>query len=222
MARVWYVAYGSNLDPTRFECYLSGGRPEGGLRVYPGCRDATAPRATMRTTIHGSLVFAGTSLTWGGGMAFLRRDAGRAMGRAYLLEAPQLADVVAQEVRQPPGSEVAVRVEEALPTMRDGEHVQVADGPYDVLVRLGSRRGVPAVSITRDRLADLDLRRPAPAYLWWIASGLRRSFGWDDERITTYLATAPGCAGAWPVETVAAIVSGATASAAVMVVADPR
>jgi hypothetical protein len=221
MAHVWYLAYGSNLDPRRFSCYLVGGRAEGGLRRYPGCRDATAPQDTAAVEIPGLLVFAGISRTWGGGIAFLQPDgASRAMGRGYLVEAAQLADVVAQEMRHEPGSEVAARVEAALATIREGERVHVAETQYDSLVGLGSREGVPLVGITHSGLADLDLRRPAPAYLWWIASGLRKTFGWDDDRIVAYLARAPGCAGEWSPERIAVIVGGATASAARALVAD--
>lgn len=215
MGRVWYVAYGSNLAPARFGAYLAGGRAEGGVRVYPGCRDSTPPDDVARVALPGSLVFAGTSRTWGGGIAFLRADApGRVMARAYLVEAAQLADVVAQETRHAPGSEVADRVEAAVTSMEDGERAHVAAGQYDVVLRLGSREGVPLVSITCGRLDDLDVRRPAPAYLWWIGSGLRATFGWDDHRIAGYLARAPGCAGGWSPEAVASIVAAATASAA--------
>lgn len=222
MARVWYLAYGSNLDPRRFGCYLVGGRAEGGLREYPGCRDATAPRDMAAVEVPGSLVFAGSSRTWGGGIAFLRSDdVRRAMGRAYLVEADQLADVVAQEMRHAPGSEVAARVEAALATIGDGDRVHVAESQYDSLVGLGSRDGVPLVGITHSGLDDLELRRPAPAYLWWIASGLRTTFGWDDERIVAYLAEAPGCADEWSPERVASIVGGATPTAAGAAVADP-
>jgi hypothetical protein len=222
MAGVWYLAYGSNLDPRRFGCYLAGGRAEGGRRAYPGARDSTAPQDTAAVTAPGSLVFAGTSRQWGGGIAFLRPDEGsRVMGRAYLVEAAQLGDVVAQEVRREPGSEVATRVEAAVTTMDEGERVHVAEGQYDAVVRLGSRGDVPLVAITRARTADLPLRRPAPAYLWWIASGLRTTFDWPDDRIVEYLARAPGCAGEWSPERVAAIVGAPTATAAGPAVTDP-
>ncbi len=45
MQRIWYVAYGSNLAMGRFRCYLSGGRPDGASREYPGCGDTTSPPA---------------------------------------------------------------------------------------------------------------------------------------------------------------------------------
>lgn len=68
--RLWYVAYGSNLFRERFRCYLSGGRPAGGARHYPGCRDPRPARAELSVTVPGGIYFALTSQTWGGGMAF--------------------------------------------------------------------------------------------------------------------------------------------------------
>jgi hypothetical protein len=212
---VWYLAYGSNLDPQRFGCYLEGGRPEGAAREYPGCRDASPARASYGVMIDGGLVFAGSSATWGGGMAFLDRDAGgRVAGRAYLVTHQQLADVVAQELRREPGSDVADRVETAVPVLQVGEEAHVAEGQYDALVRVGTRRQAPVVTITRARLGELVLQRPAPAYLWWIGSGLRSAFEWDDDRIASYLAAAPGCGGAWTLGQVTAIVSSPTPSTA--------
>ena len=43
MAHVWYVSYGSNMSAARFACYVEGGRPPGGTRTNPGCRDRTPP-----------------------------------------------------------------------------------------------------------------------------------------------------------------------------------
>jgi hypothetical protein len=96
---VWYVAYGSNLAFARFRCYLSGGRPHGGARVYPGCRDRSAPTRTEAVLVPGGLVFAGASKVWGGGSAFYDRSApGQVAARAYLLTPDQVGDVAAQEM----------------------------------------------------------------------------------------------------------------------------
>lgn len=84
--RIWYVAYGSNLASERFSCYLVGGRPPGGARRHPGCRDTTPVRAERPMMPPGGVYFAHTSPTWGGGMAFYDPEPpGRAAARAYLL-----------------------------------------------------------------------------------------------------------------------------------------
>jgi hypothetical protein len=148
-------------------------------------------------------------------MAFLRPGAnGSVRGRAYLVTASQLGDVVAQEVRRAPGSDVANRVAEAAGSLREGEAAHVADGQYDALLRVGSRAGLPMVSITRGEVPGLTLRPPAPAYLWWIGAGLRTTFRWEDHRIARYLASAPGCAGTWSHDDVLAIVGSSSAATA--------
>ena len=106
---VWYVAYGSNMRAARFGCYISGGRPRGARRTYLGCRDQSPPRLNVGIHLAGGLTFAGRSSVWGGGMAFYDPHAdGEMAARAYLLTSGQLSDVVAQEVRRPVGSYLAL------------------------------------------------------------------------------------------------------------------
>ena len=83
---LWYVAYGSNLHAARLDWYLRGGRPPGGLRTYPGCRDCRPPRRTVPALIPGGVYFAGESRAWTGGMAFYDPQLpGRAAARGYLV-----------------------------------------------------------------------------------------------------------------------------------------
>ena len=138
MDRVWYVAYGTNLSFARFRCYLVGGRPDGGSRTYPGCRDRVEPGGDVSLDIPGALYFAGRSSVWGGGMAIYdARGPGRVAGRAYLLTVEQVVDVLAQEGRQLPG------LDPDLPALaRDGRH-QLGPGRYETVVRIGTLDGVP-------------------------------------------------------------------------------
>ena len=196
MHRVWYVAYGSNLGLDRFRCYLSGGRPDGGLRAYDGCRDPRDPDRIAAVEVPGGLVFAGESTVWGGGMAFYdARAAGRAACRAYLVTVEQFADVVAQEMRRPPGGDFArdlsglVAEVEAVHTMGSGR--------YETVTRLGMRDGAPMFTVTHDDVGGLEPAAPTAPYLRWISAGLREAHGWDGGRIAGYLAVAPGVAGAW-------------------------
>ncbi len=201
MPRIWYVAYGSNLALSRFRCYLAGGRPVGGSRVYVGCRDSSDPERTEGVEVPGGIVFASESGVWGGGMAFFDRSLpGVAACRAYLVSADQFGDIAAQERRRAPGGEFARDLAGLLP---DVESV-VATGPghYETVVRLGELDGAPMFTITHHDIASLPLAAPAPAYLQWISSGLREAHGYDDARIARYLAAAPGAAGAWSEEEV--------------------
>src|SRR4051812_48393318 len=94
-AWVWYAAYGTNLRRERFMCYLDGGRPEGALRAYPGCRNSSPPRAEVVLSWPGLLTFGGESSTWTGAMAFVGTSASRRVwARGYLVTVGQLSDVL--------------------------------------------------------------------------------------------------------------------------------
>jgi hypothetical protein len=204
MRQVWYVAYGSNLGLDRFRCYLSGGRPDGGLREYDGCRDPSDPGHSAALDVPGGLVFAGKSTVWGGGMAFYDAGApGRAACRAYLVTVEQFADVVAQEMRRPPGGEFA---RDLAGLLDDVEEVHtMGSGRYETVTRLGEREGAAMFTVTHDDVGSLEPVPPAAAYLRWIAAGLRETHGWEPEQVADYLADAPGVAGAWAREALVAV-----------------
>jgi hypothetical protein len=184
---VWYVAYGSNLSSARFRCYLRGGRPDGGARHYPGCRDRSDPLADEPVELRGGLYFAGTSTVWGGGMAMYDpSQAGVVAGRVYLVTVGQFADVLAQETRRSPGTDL-----DLVPLRRTGRH-RHGSGRYGTLLTVGVRDDVPMVTFTTDVGDAPPLNRPSPPYLRTMATGLRESHGWSDARIDGYLAAAPG------------------------------
>jgi len=185
--RLWYVAYGSNLSANRFRHYLRGGRPPGSRRTYPGCRDRRDPERTAPLVIAGRLYFTGASTTWGGGTAVLDPSApGEVPAMAYLLRPGQLADVLAQEMRREPGTDLD------LPALtRDGHH-QLGPGRYETVVRLGTLDGMPLLTLTAHRCDAAPLNGPSEAYLSTMATGLREGHGWDAERIRSYLSTIAG------------------------------
>jgi hypothetical protein len=196
MQRVWYVAYGSNLALDRFRRYLAGGRPEGGARVYPGCRDHSDPEAIAGVEVPGGLVFAGTSKVWGGGSAFYDSTAGGIVaGRAYLLTPDQLGDVAAQEMRREPGGEFAVDLAGLLP-MVDSLHT-MGPGRYETVARLGERDGLPMFTVTHGTVTDLEPSAPTAPYLRWIATGLVEAHGWGIDRVVEYLHAARGVQLGW-------------------------
>lgn len=202
---VWYVAYGSNLALDRFRCYLSGGRPEQGMREYAGCRDPSDPARTVGLFVPGGIVFAGESTVWGGGMAFFDgRAPGMAACRAYLISSEQFADVAAQEMRRPSGGEFALRLAEVLGRV-DSVHT-LGPGRYETVARLGVLDGAPLLTVTHGDIARLDLTMPSDAYLSRIATGLREAHRWDTERIAAYLALAPGAFSWWTVDQITDIV----------------
>lgn len=189
-AWVWYAAYGTNLRRERFLCYLDGGRPEGALRAYPGCRDGSAPRAEVVLSLPGRLTFGGESSTWTGGMAFLETSAStRVWARGYLVTVGQFSDVVAQEIRAAPGRDLTIDVVAA-----GGAH-GLGRGRYDHVLNLGQRDGHPVVAITASRTPEP--AAPAQSYLWSMAVGLREAHGLSAPEVATYLAAAPGVSLRW-------------------------
>lgn len=204
MQRVWYVAYGSNLALDRFRCYLAGGRPAGGARVYPGCRDPRDPERILGVEVQGRLVFAGRSKVWGGGSAFYDPAApGRVAGRAYLLTPDQLGDVAAQEMRREPGGEFARDLAGLLPGV-DTVHA-MGPGRYETLARLGEQDGLPMFTVTHGTIADLEPAAPTAPYLRWITTGLIEAHGWTTRRVAEYLHSAPGVSDVWTVDELVAL-----------------
>ncbi|WDZ85766.1 histone deacetylase [Micromonospora cathayae] len=205
---VWYVAYGSNLHAARLACYLGGGRPPGGLRTYPGCRDPRPPRRSVPVFLPGGVYFAGESRAWTGGMAFYDPELpGEVAARAYLLTAGQFADVAAQEMYRPPGTDLAL-----LAAAVERGTVTLGPGRYETLVCAGLRDGYPLVTFTAPgRAGDVPWNPPAATYLGLLAAGLAEAHGWAVDRIVDYLAGRPGVAGRWDPDALRATVADATA-----------
>ena len=195
---VWYVADGSNLASDRLRCYLVGGRPHGALRTYAGARDPRDPQRARGVELPGGIVFAGQSTAWTGGMAFyVPGPVGTVAARAYLLTLEQTNDLVAQEIRRPPGGDLGLVAE------RPDASVPLGGSAYDVALRVGDIEGRPAVTITSTR--SLQSTRPSPAYLRWICRGLHETFDWSPERIAGYLAPFAGVRDGWAREDLVAL-----------------
>jgi hypothetical protein len=195
---VWYAAYGTNLRRERFRCYLEGGRPEGALRDYPGCRDRSRPRDEVALSFRGRLAFGGESSAWTGAMAFVEDSAaGTVWARGYLVSVEQLSDVIAQEIRLAPGRDLTAEV------VANGGLHRLGPGRYDRLVSLGHRDGCPVVAVTAARVPPPSA--PAQAYLWSMAAGLRDTHGLSAPEVAAYLASAPGVRPSWASEDLLAI-----------------
>ena len=205
MEQLWYVAYGSNLHAARLGWYLTGGRPPGGRRTYPGCRDCRPPRRTVPALIPGGIYFAGESRAWTGGMAFYDPELpGLAAARGYLLTAEQFADIAAQEMYRSPDADldlIRMAVESGRATLGPGR--------YETLLRVGTRDGVPMLTFTAPgRAADVPCTAPSSVYLGMLARGLREAHGWDTDRIAGYLVDRPGVAGRWKPAALCELVGG--------------
>ncbi|WP_408057086.1 histone deacetylase [Streptomyces changanensis] len=195
-AGVWYLAYGSNADPGRLGCYLRGGRPEGGRRVYPGCRDRAAPRASAAVEVPGAVYFATESPVWGGGRAFYDPavPGGPVLARAYLITPGQFSDLAAQEMYRTPGQGPDLDLTGVL---RDGRAV-LGDGRYETLVCAGLLDGRPLLTFTAPwAMGAVPPNPPSAAYLRCVAHGLLGAGAWDARTVAGYLAARPGAVGCW-------------------------
>ncbi|MEU1980278.1 histone deacetylase [Nocardia sp. NPDC019395] len=206
---VWYAAYGSNANPDRLNCYLTGTTPAGALappgtaaeppgaalgsRPERGCRDRTTPARSIGIILPGLLYFATESAIWTGGRAFYDpATPAETATRAYLLTRAQFSDIAAQEMYRPAGTDLDLT--EALRTGR----THLGPGRYETVVCPGSYEGVPIVTFTAGwRWRDLRGNPPAPEYLRQIGIGLRAAHRWSREDAAVYLASRPGAAGSW-------------------------
>jgi hypothetical protein len=202
MQRLWYVAYGSNLSLERFRVYLRGGRPLGGARDYPGCRDPLEPADDVPVSFAGGLRFVGVSTVWGGGMAVYDADAdGEVAARAYLITAEQFIDVLAQEMRLEP------ELDPTLSWVPEAGWRTLGPGRYQTLAHLGTREGLPMLTFTSASVRSHQLNAPAAGYLRTIALGLQEAHRWSPRVIGRYLTRFPGAAGAWSTESVERLIT---------------
>lgn len=200
---VWYAAYGSNMHRERLACYLTGGRPSGGTRAYPGCRDPRPPGRSLPLMLPGLLYFATESPVWKGGRAFYDPDAGgETPARAYLLTVSQFSDVAAQEMYREPGTDL-----DLSGVLRHGR-ARLGPGRYETLVCPGLLDGHPVVTFTAPwRSGEVEGTPPSAAYLRHLASGLMAAHGWSAEEAAGFLATRPGAGAHWTPGRVADLVA---------------
>ncbi|MGW9076481.1 histone deacetylase [Streptomyces kronopolitis] len=205
--RLWYAAYGSNMHRERLTAYLAGGRPAGGLRTYPGCRDPRPPARTAAVMLPGLLYFATESQVWTGGRAFYdpaapsgAPDPPELPAQAYLLTAGQFSDLVAQEMDREPGEDL-----DLTPVLTHGR-ARIGPGRYETLVCAGLLDGPPVLTFTAPwHREDIAPNAPSAAYLRHIGAGILAAHGWSVHRTARYLAERPGAAGHWSAGEIAAL-----------------
>jgi hypothetical protein len=200
---IWYASYGSNMSADRLACYLTGGRPPGATRTYPGARDPNLPTDVRPLELAGCVYFAWHSPTWDGGIAFYDPEGpGSSVGRAYRLRLGQLSDLLEQEMHREPGID-----HDLTELLAEGVAV-VGDGRYESMHVVGELDAEPVVTFTSpERIHAVDHNEPSAAYLATMARGLVDGHGWDAERVARYLLDRPGI-GSWDAEAIGELVDG--------------
>jgi len=193
---VWYVAYGSNLSRNRLQAYLDRGS------------DPSPPQADRALIIGHPVFFAGESLVWTGGRAYLDHTPvvpPATPARAWLLTRSQWDDLHARESGEDhgPGTDPA--------SLAEGEVRVVGEGRYDALIGLGRHDGVPVATFTRPEPLDLAAcTRPDHRYLDAITTGLAEAHGLTVDEAVAYLASRPGMAGCWTTDELRAALGAGT------------
>lgn len=190
-SRVWYAAYGSNLDENRLRIYLEGGTLTGSNIHAEGSRDRSRPRRSAPIYLAHGLLFAGHSVRWGGAPAFLNPipGSGQSLCRAYDITWEQFEDIVSQENSRSAGS---VTFNLKAVAGAEGRFVLDESWRYNAVLFLGMLDDLPVLTITSNREDVLSARAaPSHAYLEVITLGLRQAYpGMTDEEITDYLDSA--------------------------------
>lgn len=185
MADIWYAAYGSNLARDRFEAYLTGGRPAGASRTYPGARDPSPPVDDRPLLLPGRIFFGWESPTWGGGIAFYDNAGdGTVYARGYRITRQQFCDLAAQEMRRDPGVDL-----DLTRVLTERSH-SYGPGRYETMHLVGELDGLPVLTFTAPADHGLRPNTPAAAYVATILRGLQECHGLRDGQAHSYLATA--------------------------------
>lgn len=202
--RIWYASYGSNMDTDRLRYYLTGGRPPGAARTYPGCRDRRPPVRSVPVEFPGTLYFATESPVWQGGRAFYDPSTvGVVRGRAHLVTAQQFSDIAAQEMYEVPGKDLDLAA-----VLTDGR-ATLGPGRYETLVLLGHLEGIPVLTFTAPwRLSEVTWNKPSAQYLLHLAHGLCGDGTWEPAAVARYLSRCPGVAKAWTLSELTTLIEG--------------
>lgn len=174
---MWYLAYGSNVNPERLRLYLEGGVTE------PGARDSTAPVRSAWRQLPFRLTFGLESQRWsGGGVAFVFPDrSGQAWFRAWDLTAEQFEDVFAQENRLAVGTPLPWEELLAAPDQLD-----VGGRWYGRVFRVDDI-GLDAPAFTFSATEAMPANPPHEDYRGTIAAGLADHPLLADDAIEAYL-----------------------------------
>ncbi|MZP30103.1 hypothetical protein GTO91_10330 [Heliobacterium undosum] len=192
MEYIWYVGYASNLCWERFECYIIGGKPTGGNRHNPGCRNQEPPLLKTAIRIPYPMYFARNSQQWNGGIAFIdheRNVVKCTLARGYLITRQQFDDVVAQENSLGRGT-YSVDIESII-QKGNGD---LSKGLYSRIVYLGHKDDYPMLTFTSPKPMNSEvISEPSKAYLGVIWKGLRESYpDLSREELLHYLNGLPG------------------------------
>jgi hypothetical protein len=195
---IWYVGYGSNLDRSRFLCYIIGGQPDGNSKSYVGCRDRTLPTDEKSIIINHEIYFAKNSTAWnGGGVAFINineSEQAQTFSRMYLIRRQQFEDIAKQETNSE--ALITINFEE---TILLGQSVFKRPSWYGRVLYLGNDKEYPIFTLTNEDNQTV-FTRPDERYISTLMNGIQQSFNLSKQDLVNYFTTKRGIIGAFSVE----------------------
>ncbi|KAL7098901.1 hypothetical protein ACP275_09G047700 [Erythranthe tilingii] len=153
---VWYATYGSNMNLSRFRCYIEGGQTEGMRRPCVGSMDKRMPEETIWKTFPHRLFFGrDRTSTWGlGGVAFLHPNSYVGENTymcMYKITLEQFNDVLLQENISSYDMSRPLFDLTALQTIQTEKCTPVESvqrGWYHNVVYLGKENDIPILTMT--------------------------------------------------------------------------
>lgn len=187
---LWYASYGSNISKTRFECYITGGRPTGSARDYEGCSNKTLPLNQFVFTTPRELYFAKRSKSWSnGGVGFITSNEvpdSLTICKAYLIRVDQFIEVALQESRG-----LTREHFDFQKCYKDGYYEMNCKSWYGLLLFLGLEEGYPIFTFTSCKALNSEINKPNEHYLLTIITGFKE-LRYKNEYIVSYLESKRG------------------------------
>ncbi|KAH6797304.1 histone deacetylase 5 [Perilla frutescens var. hirtella] len=153
---IWYATFGSNMNMSRFCCYIEGGQIEGMKRPCVGSMDKSKPKDVIWKTFPHRLFFArDRTATWGpGGVAFLHPSSNvqeKTYMCLYKITLEQFNDVLLQENISNHDMSHPLFDLAALQTIQTEKSISVEfvqRGWYHNVVYLGTEEDIPILTMT--------------------------------------------------------------------------
>jgi len=183
---VWYAAYGSNLNPDRFVCYIEGGKPKFSRKEMLGCRDKTHPRGTKTFLDKYDLYFAKRSSLWNGGVCFIEEGDSKTLFDLYLISAEQFKEVLLQECGF---NSMDDKIDLVL---NEQDHLFDDRSWYGRVLYLGELEGHSIYTMTAPEDYSDELLNPSRYYLYHIIKGLHEVHDLTKEEIDRYVTEKKG------------------------------
>jgi hypothetical protein len=184
---IWYASYGSNINESRFLCYINGGTPDGSDKYNKGCTDKSYPTKIKNKVINFELYFAKKSKTWqNGGVAFIStkpNDEIQTFVKMYLITKQQFIEVLQQETNQLVDFDFEEVIQNKFLVFNNKSW-------YGQIMYLGMEDEHPIFTFTNSNI--IEPTKPSVNYLKTIITGMKESYQLNNDEISNYLLSKKG------------------------------